>query len=400
LEIWLVKIHEPIPFDPSDRPWRTGSLLLALDALGHRVTWMTSDFDHVRKASYSQSGEVQLGRQSKVVLLPGRPFTKGRSPRRVLHHRDFVQQFKASAASRAKPDLIITSMPTIVSASVAVEFGRQCGAATVVDVRDLWPDAFVPTPLARFLLKPARFLSFKLRRSLRHADALVASSEGYLKWALDRAGRPAQPLDRSFTIASTYQAPETPTDERFVVVFLGSFTGWIDLDTPLAAARILRDESHIRFVFAGDGDFRDELIGKAADLPNVTFPGWIDSVQANTLTASASICLVPYFPREEFSANLTNKMVDALAAGVPIASSLPSGVLADLLRHQDAGFTYSSADDLAAELRRLSQDRPRLQRMRVNIRELRKARADLFPSAVMFADHVVAIADAVRRSPG
>ena len=50
MRIWLVIAYEPLPkVHGNVRLLRYGMLANNLSAQGHRVTWWTSNFDHVRK---------------------------------------------------------------------------------------------------------------------------------------------------------------------------------------------------------------------------------------------------------------------------------------------------------------------------------------------------------------
>ena len=85
-----------------------------------------------------------------------------------------------------RPDVIVASFPPIELAAAAVRLGRQFGVATVVDVRDLWPDVF------RTMAGRERVLGAIAARAydplaiwtLRNATALTSITESMLDWAL------------------------------------------------------------------------------------------------------------------------------------------------------------------------------------------------------------------------
>jgi len=84
--------------------------------------------------------------------------------------------------------------------------------------------------------------------------------------------------------------------------------------------------------------------------------------------------LAPYVNSKNFTLNLPNKPIEYLSAGLPIASSLKEGVLADLLKNCNCRITYKNenADDLASKLIYLSNNSNILKEMSKNAYTLYK----------------------------
>jgi glycosyltransferase involved in cell wall biosynthesis len=83
--------------------------------------------------------------------------------------------------------------------------------------------------------------------------------------------------------------------------------------------------------------------------------------------------LAPYIDHPSFNLSLPNKLIEYLSGGLPVISSI-EGTLGRLLREEECGATYGSAEELAAILRRLSQDQSELERLSKNASALYKAR--------------------------
>src|SRR6188474_514837 len=74
MNIWLVTVGEPLPMDGkgTDRLYRAGILATLLARHGHRVTWWTSTFDHVRKAQrFPTDTSHRLDNGVELKLLHG-----------------------------------------------------------------------------------------------------------------------------------------------------------------------------------------------------------------------------------------------------------------------------------------------------------------------------------------
>jgi glycosyltransferase involved in cell wall biosynthesis len=207
-----------------------------------------------------------------------------------------------------------------------------------VDVRDLWPDVFVDKSprLLRPAVRPllARDYS-RTRRIFEGAAAIVATSSGYLKWALRWAGRPgdhmldrvlylgAPPLvDVNATPSSRVQALTPALAGRTVFTFVGSFGHSYELSLICEVARLLRERSDLHFVIAGTGAQADLVTLAARELPNVTYVGWLSAAETRQLLACSHVGLVPCLSLKD---TMPNKVFEYLAAGRPIvATDLPT----------------------------------------------------------------------------
>ena len=102
-----------------------------------------------------------------------------------------TRQARDLARQGEKPDIIVASLPDHVTAAAAVAFGRQIGAAVIVDVRDKWPDILFDltrgSPLkqmagrAAMLVENARTRSEEQRLAHELHEARAALDRAYLR---------------------------------------------------------------------------------------------------------------------------------------------------------------------------------------------------------------------------
>ena len=320
-----------------------------------------------------------------------------------MDHYLLSQSFVRCAKKTPIPDLIVCSLPTIELSFEAVKFGMLHNIPVIIDVRDLWPDIFVEKlpnilqPVARTMLYP---LFSQTKRSLSQCSALIAVSDGYLKWGLDISGRKKTVLDRVFPLC--YQGEECPDHEvdkagkklvddgldisKEIVWFVGSFGDTYDLSTVIRGARMALQQSWQTplFVFSGSGDNDERWRNEALGLPNVFFTGWVDTPKSRFLMRHSKIGLLAY--ALDAPQGLPNKLYEYLFAGLPILSSLQRE-MPDFLENSQCGLTYQAGDplDFLQKLRALMDDEKFRCRMADNARRLYQEK---FSTDTVFSDMI------------
>lgn len=360
MRVWILQLDEPLPTDPGGRRMRYGHLAEKLANTGHEVIWWTSRFDHFSKRVRPVAEHVvKVSANYQLRFLDGPSYRSNVSLTRAWSQIVRARAFRRQALETDRPDIILSAMPTLEMSDIGVELGRRWGVPVVVDVRDKWPDAFIPLfpKPARRIARVALTSEFRrIRRICRRATALFAVSNEYLNWGLRYAGRSRRPGDAVFLLgydpqvtAAVSEAPDYLRaagieDHHFVVCFIGMFGVTYDLATVIKAARLMWQQgSHrVRFVLAGDGPRASEWKALASGLPNVVFPGWLSSrSQIGALLRRANAGLAAYHP--EAPQSLPNKPFEYFAGSLPVVSSL-SGELADLLARERIGLTYRAGD--------------------------------------------------------
>jgi len=387
LNIWLVKIGEPLPTDgPGVRLFRTGLLAQALDEMGHEVRWWTSTFNHAEKTQRARGDERHpLGNKGQLVLLRSPGYSRNVSLARLIDHRTVARKMRRAMLQAGRPDLILVALPVPGLCDVSLEVGRKLRTPVILDIRDLWPDVhmeFLPAwarGMGRVLLSPMRR---QVERVCRGAVALSAPTGAYLEWGLRHASRERSEWDAVFPMgyperklaeaeheqALAFWRDEydlTPDGDDIVCCFFGALGHQFDLETVLRAARLLEDRGvRFRFVICGRGDRASELRAYAHGLGNVVFPGWVDYPKIRALMRIAQIGLAPYRASSLFERHLPNKPIEYMAGGLAIVSSL-RGVVEKLLEEADCGVTYRKGDErqLAELLELLGESSQRLDDM-------------------------------------
>lgn len=364
MRIWVINVGEPMAVDPgSERLLRMSLVAQKLGDLGHDVLWWSSTFDHnYKRQRFDRDTVVPLNDRLVLHFLHASAYSANISLRRLINHHQLARGFErnADAAEKvARPDVIFVTVPTVELAAAAARYGRQRSIPVIVDVRDLHPDIYlslVPA-WARPLARVALFRMYReLRTALRLASAVVAIAPSFLAWALRHAGRPATARDAVYPLAypSLSASPEAVSAgaddlrgmgvraDRKIVWYVGTFNRWIDLETPIEAARMLANAGRddVQLVISGSGDFDPEWRRLAASLPNVVFTGWIGVPHIVHMRGIAWVGLAPY--RSGFL-TVGNKLFEYMAGGLPILLSIEGDARSIIDRH-NCGLTYESGN--------------------------------------------------------
>ncbi|MCK4809733.1 MAG: glycosyltransferase family 4 protein [Candidatus Omnitrophica bacterium] len=363
MNIWLITIGETLPLEQNVRKHRTGMLADTLVGRGYTVRWWVSTFEHQRKAmQFAKDREVSLSDGFALQVLRGCGYRKNVSLARYIDHLVVAFKFRVQSKKFPKPDVIVASMPDHLLAYEAARYARKNRIPFIVDIRDLWPDIFLDRFRSMGLYgvgKIALALDFaKLSFLLKNADSLVAVSKGYLKWGLDKIGRPESPFDKMFYLGYKNSNARNQVnkeeslcvpnwlkgrEKQKVFVFIGTFGVSYELELILDAAKCFSRSSRtdICFVLAGAGENFDLINKMAAGLQNVVLPGWIGKKEINVLLKIGFAGLLLYV--KDAPQGLPNKPFEYLSAGLPLVNSL-EGEMAELIDLHGFGLNYLPGD--------------------------------------------------------
>jgi glycosyltransferase involved in cell wall biosynthesis len=378
MNVWLLKDGEHLPIQPDARRMRTWMLADELVKHRHSVTWWASTHSHQRKALlFNHDHDVDIGPSFRLKLLFAGSYKSNRSARRLIHHLRLANRFRHQAPTLPRPDIIVSSFPTIELAFQAVAFAKRHGVPVIVDIRDWWPDTFVQL-VPRYLRAPASIGLGGLHRQTREcfawSDSLVASSQGLLDWGLKKAGMARRSADRVFYLGSigrlstnTGISPRIcelrgKLADKVVFCFVGSFGHVYELGLVCEAAAILerQGQRHVHFVFAGDGQQFEKISSVSRSLSNLTLLGWLNASELDDLLSIADVGLAPI---RQLAGSVPNKFFEYSAAGLPILSSL-EGEAAEILSKYGAGLSYEPGNlqALVSHVMRLSRQNEERQR--------------------------------------
>jgi glycosyltransferase involved in cell wall biosynthesis len=230
------------------------------------------------------------------------------------------------------PDVIFVDSPPLFLCLTAVFLARLKGAAWVMNVSDLWPDAVADSGLVQsgLLLNTA----WRLEKSLYQAADFVSSvTEGICKILLEKKGVPrSKILFLPIGVDTSLFQPRPPDESlldiwklkgKSVFAYAGRIGHSQGLSLVLKAAERLRSRDDIAFVLLGDGPVKEDLRAESAEL-GLTNLLFVDPVPLSEMPRWWSITRGALVTLKDQPVHLSarpSKALPAMASGVPVVFS-------------------------------------------------------------------------------
>ncbi len=263
-----------------------------LAAAGHQVTALASRGVYLGGAPLPAR---ERHRGVEIVRVRATSLGKASLPRRLADYLTFLVAAAARALTLPRADVVVAMSTPPLVATVGALHHLLRGSRFVYWLQDVYPELAVEFGLVRRGGLAARAFDLVSRWILGRASAVVVLGEAMASrveakgvprrrihvvpnWADGGAIRPVAPEANAFR-------REQGLDGKRVVLYSGNMGRAHDLATVLGAARLLREEQDLVFLFVGDGARRAEVEAAARELP--------------------SIRLLPYQPRERLAESLS-----------------------------------------------------------------------------------------------
>jgi glycosyltransferase involved in cell wall biosynthesis len=232
-------------------------------------------------------------------------------------------------------------------------FARLTGKTVLVlprgdvplSLRLRWEES-MPAPIARAL---AGAVSVLERVNYRLADAVVSYTPSMAtQLGLGRYEHKLYTSGARFVDTEQFDVHRPYRQRDRTVGFIGRLD--VEKQIPKLAAATQRLPEDIRFVFVGDGDYRELLEQELAaeiDRGSVELVGWVDREAVPAQLNRLRLLVVPSHPTE----GLPTAIQEGMACGTPAYATPVSGV-PDLVREGETGFLMDSTDpdEIAADI--------------------------------------------------
>ncbi|GAA0547487.1 glycosyltransferase family 4 protein [Halorubrum ejinorense] len=255
------------------------------------------------------------------------------------------------------PSVVVATSPQPLTGVSAWVIARVKRATFVFEVRDLWPESILAVSdfdnrLVIWLLEAT--VTFLYRRS----DHLIVVSKAFIEpivdCGVDRSKIAFHPngIDLAFYDVEGDNSPVlNDLSDELTISYVGTIGRAHGLSVVLEAAPELDD---VQFVIVGDGAEREALETQAADLDNVTFTGRRPKEEVPYILRESDVALVHLKPREIFETVIPSKLLESMAAGLPVILGV-RGEAKRILTDAGAGIPIepSQRDELVSATRRL-----------------------------------------------
>ena len=347
----------------------------------HEVEIVTSDFDHGAKAYFDYEIEKH---DFKITMLHEGAYPTNVCLQRFYGHYVWGRNVRKYLAGRKKPDVIFCAIPTLKASYEAAKYCEKNGVRFVIDIQDLWPEAFqmvfnVPV-LSQIIFAPFNFLANGI---YKRADGICGVSDTYCERAL-KVNKKCKKgttvfLGTELDTFDQYAAgtPIIPDKEGEVrLAYCGTLGASYDLTCVIDAIEKLNDPS-LHFVVMGDGPKKEEFENRAKEKKiNATFTG---RLQYEAMCCLLSHCDITINPIMHLAAqSIINKHADYAASGLPVISTQESEEYRKLVEDYDMGFNCENGNiaELADKLGALIKDPQLRKRMGRNARKCASEKFD------------------------
>lgn len=356
--------------------------MLTSSSNDNTVEIITSSFRHTTK-KHRREPVAEWSFKITFIEEPGYP--KNVCLKRFHSHHVWGKNVLNYIKRREKkPDVIYCAVPSLTGPNLVAKYCEKEKIRFVIDVQDLWPEAFqmvVNIPVVSNIA----FAPFKALANgiYKRADAICAVSDTYC----ERARSVNNKVDATTTVflgteLATFDryATENPVLEKqegeIWLAYCGTLGGSYDLTCVIDALAEL-NEPKIQFIVMGDGPKKDEFETHAKDKGvNATFVG---RLTYNAMYSLLKACDITVNPISHMAAqSIINKHADYAASGLPVVSTQESEEYKKLIEQYQMGFNCrnNDSDDLAEKLRRLIDDKDLRQEMGANARKCAEERFD------------------------
>jgi transcription-repair coupling factor (superfamily II helicase) len=113
-----------------------------INRINTEVEVVTSSFSHTNKSQRNKTETQKGGSCYKLTLLFEPGYSENVCLRRFYSHHIMGKNLKSYLKKRKKPDVIYCSIPSIDVAYVAAKYAKKNNVKFIIDVQDLWPEAF------------------------------------------------------------------------------------------------------------------------------------------------------------------------------------------------------------------------------------------------------------------
>ncbi len=352
-------------------PWENGNSRFTyiaenLDKEKIDLEVITSSFLHSEKKQRKYDDEWAKKLDYKITLIDEPGYPKNISLKRFYSHYIFAKNVKKYLESVEKPDIIYCAVPSLDVAKVAAKFAKKNNIKFIIDVQDLWPEAFkmvfnIPI-ISNLIFYP---MQKKADYIYSHANEIIAVSETYA----NRAARVNKIVknkksvflgtDLGYFDKCKKENEIVYFDNLFRIAYIGTLGHSYNIKVIIDAIKKLKDEGidNIKFEVMGNGPLANEFenYAKEKDI-KAEFYG---RLEYPVMVGRLCNCDVAVNPINKGSAgSIINKVGDYAAAGLPVISTQECEEYKKIVEDYNIGFNCSNdnVDDIAEKIKILYND--------------------------------------------
>lgn len=346
------------------------------------VEIITSDFFHEEKRHFNDNS---IKRKYDVTLLHEPGYSKNICLQRFRSHSILSKNILKYLKKRKKPDVIYAAVPSLDVADAVAKYCKQNDVKFVVDIQDLWPEAFkmvVNIPIV------SDIGFFPMKKKADHiysaADEIVAVSQTYAERGLSVNAQAkgkivylGTDMERFDSFSENNIDDARIKNDRIKIVYVGTLGASYDLHTVFEAMRLFDQKTidKIQFIIIGDGSQRTTFEKDAGDLP-VVFMGMLPYCDMVAVLTKCDIAVNPIVAGS--AGSIINKHADYAAAGLPVVNTQECREYRKLLESYICGINCNveSVQQVARAIEELIENPEKRKNMGANSRRMAEEKFD------------------------
>lgn len=351
--IWIINEYAGSPYH--GMTYRHYYLAKELHTLGYNVTIITASYSHFLTEKPDMKARTYLTEEIegiRYVWIKVIEYDRSFDKKRILKWFDFtLKLYKVYKYITDQPDIVYCSPTAPFCIVPANKLAKKFNAKLAFEVRDIWPLTLVE--VGGFSAKHpfVLFMAWFERYAIKKADYILSNLPNY--------GQHIQELgfNRTFSyIPNGVKLDELKTPEplaenvrkcipegKFIVGYAGKVGISNAIHFLLESAKLLDVNNNIAFVIVGDGQEKEQLKNKYADLKNVVFIESIPKKQVQSLLKYFDVCYIGLQREKIFEYGVSpNKLFDYMYSGTPVLHSISTKK--DIVRLANCGISVNAED--------------------------------------------------------
>lgn len=337
------------------------------------VEIVTSNFLH---GPYRHAVKVDQPDNFRITAIEEPGYQKNISLKRFFSHAKLAKNIGNYLKTRAVPDCIYCAVPSLDVANVAAKYCKENNVKFIIDIQDLWPEAFqmvfnVP------LLSNVAFWPLKqiANRVYKQADEICGVSQTFV----DRAGKVNTIAGKHAVFLGTdLRVFDANRDLNFVsrkeskneiwIGYCGTLSDSYDIKSVIDALKII-DNNQIKLIVMGDGHKKQEFQEYAERMKiTCTFLGKLPYDEMCGMLCACDITINPI--KGGSAASIINKHGDYAACGLPVINTQESMEYKKLIDSYQMGINCVNGDSrsIAEAMKYLIENKDSRVRMGENAR--------------------------------
>jgi glycosyltransferase involved in cell wall biosynthesis len=309
-------------------------LMKELASMGHKVTIITSDSNHLAKPPLINTDYLfQDVDGIQLCWVRTMKYSAAKSMRRILSWLHFEWRLLLMPNQKfTKPDVVVVSSLSLLTILNGLLWKIRYKCRLIFEIRDIWPLTIVEE--GGFKHWNPFVLAFGVieRIGYKYADAIVGTMPNLGEHVCKVLGysKATYCIPMGVDQLTSGVAEELPQDyveqnfpkNKFIAAHIGSIGITNALDTFLECAKNMKDHDGVHFLVVGDGDLRNGYIEKYKHLDNLTFaPRVSKSMVQSVLTRCDLLYFSVHVSKVWQYGQSLNKVIDYMMSGKPILAS-------------------------------------------------------------------------------